>query len=102
MIKNLRSYLAHLETQNTKKEKQISYNADEKWRKPVLFWRRCHDGAAAVLVVAGNLYAYFAMKEMYPEQVDLSNTVFFITAAIALCCFGAVLWPAFAKRWKPT
>lgn len=102
MISNLRAYLKRLERINTTPAEEISFNSDERWRRPTLRWRRFHDIAAAILVAAGNAFAFYVASEAYPDLVRLRDSIFLISVVIACACFVMVLYPAVGKRWNPS
>lgn len=100
MIGNLRQYLGRLERKGTPAEALVSYNADEKWRRPALMWRRLHDFAAGLLVLTSNAFAFYVMRQAYPGEFTVGDTLFFVTLVVSLACFVAVITPAFLKRYR--
>jgi hypothetical protein len=100
MLTNLRSYVAELEKIGNEDLALPSYNVEKKWRRWSLVWRRFHDVASAILVVASNGFSFFVMRKVYPEEFTLNSTVFFLTVVVSLLCIVAVIFPAFWKRWK--
>ncbi|HTH39525.1 MAG TPA: hypothetical protein VL968_01965 [Rhodocyclaceae bacterium] len=96
-ISNLRAFLSALEQLDNAHQELPSYNTDPQWALGANKARRFHDYASAVLVAAGNALGIAAVWNIYPERIGESLPVIWITLAVALAAFIALL---LIPRWS--